>query len=295
MSTSNSSLDRPKTIVAVFARVSLAAIASCEDDIDHFTYRDEVEAVLSSVFRPLYQFLNEVLDTRPEHCRLISGFHPVAMKFDKEPIGPPLDCDCRLSPESQPMHCWRIASGQFAALDAGERPAALPAPKVDHKRSLNNQWESAWSTAAMQFKAPAMRHTLTQGQSTLIERVDLTNLCGGGCGKCDVGITPCLGQNLHFFIDAAKTAVVRICQGPVPMHESILWGAISILLRKAPAGGQGVSKLYERTGRFLARVRSFNAMMQLNLNFTPACMTVLRQAVNQRFIETLSRIKIRVA
>jgi len=59
MSNPNKCVDKSEAIVAVFARVSLAAIASCEDDIDHLTYRDEVDAVFSSVFRPLYQFLRK--------------------------------------------------------------------------------------------------------------------------------------------------------------------------------------------------------------------------------------------
>src|SRR5467141_4891602 len=117
------------------------------------------------------------------------------------------------------MHCGRIASGQFAILDARERPSMFPAPKVDHKRSLNDQWISARLPAALQVEAPAMRRALIQGQSTLIQRVDLANLCGGGRGERSVGIAPGIGQNLHFLIDAAKTAVVRISQGPVAMYK----------------------------------------------------------------------------
>src|SRR6266576_2616459 len=295
MSNPNKCVDKSEAIVAVFARVSLAAIASCEDDIDHLTYRDEVDAVFSSVFLPFYQFLKEVLDTRPEHCHLISGFHPVAMKFDKEPIRPPLDSDCRLLPELQSVQIWRVVSGQFAALDAGQRPAALTAPKVDHEWPLNNQWESARSTAALQVKAPAMGCSLVQRKGALVERVDLANLRRGACGKSEIGVAAGVGQDLHFFVHAAKTPVVRICQGPIAMYEGVSRRAGSVLSGKAAAGGQGVSELHERSGRVLCRVRSFHTMMQMNLNFSPAFMTVFRQAVNQRLIVILSRIKIRVA
>src|SRR6267154_3710517 len=93
-----SSLDKLKAIVAVFARVSLASIASRQNDIYHLSHRDEVQPVFGSVSRSLYQLLTKVSDTRPKHCRFISGFHPVAMKLDKQPIGPPSDADCRLLP-----------------------------------------------------------------------------------------------------------------------------------------------------------------------------------------------------
>jgi hypothetical protein len=47
-------------------------------------------------------------------------------------------------------------------------------------------------------------------------------------------------------------------------------------------------------GIFL-RVRSFNPMMQMNLNLAPTRVAVFGQAVNQRLAVILCRIKIRVA
>jgi hypothetical protein len=58
----NRSLDNPKTIVTVFAGVSLALVASGQNDIDHFPHRDDVQPVLSSVARSFYQFPKEILD-----------------------------------------------------------------------------------------------------------------------------------------------------------------------------------------------------------------------------------------
>jgi hypothetical protein len=76
------------------------------------------------------------------------------------------------------------------------------------------------------------------------------------------------------------------------MYEGVSRGAGPILPGKATAGGESISKFHKRPRRFLSRVRDFNAMMQMNLNFAPPCVTVFRQTVNQGSIVFLGRIKI---
>src|ERR1700682_5312026 len=89
--------------------------------------------------------------------------------------------------------------------------------------------------------------------------------------------------------------MVRICQGPVPMHEGISWRASTIFSGKTAARGKSVSKLYDRTRSVLSCVRGFHSMMQVNLNFAPACVAVFREAVDQGSVVFFCRIKICVA
>ena len=192
----------------MFTWISLAPVAGCQRNIDHLPHGDEVKPVISSVSFTFDQFFKEALHRGTKHCGFISGRQPVAVELDEQPIGASLDGDRRLLPESQASHGWRIDGGEFAVFDAQTRPAALAAAEVDHKRSLNDQRESAGGVTAFQINATAVGRSLIEGRSTLVDRVDLANLRRGRRGEGEVGIATGVGQNLHFFVHAAKTAVI---------------------------------------------------------------------------------------
>ena len=100
---------------------------------------------------------------------------------------------------------------------------------------------------------------------------------------------------MHFFVNPAKAAMVGISQRPVPVDEPVARRADSKLPGKASTRSQRIPELDEHPGGVFGRIRSIDAVVQVNLDFAPPRVAVLGQSIDQIRIAIFSGIKIRVA
>src|SRR3989442_2119119 len=132
-------------------------------------------------------------------------------------------------------------------------------------------------------------------QCALVERVDLSHLRGMRIrGQRQIGITTRLGQDLHLLVHPASAAASRVRQRPVAVDKGVTWWAFAIPARQAAQTRKAVSEFYENSARVLGSVGGLNAMVQVDLDLTPARAAVLGQAVDQGLVVLLGWIEVGV-
>src|SRR2546425_11212931 len=128
-----------------------------------------------------------------------------------------------------------------------------------------------------------------------VERVDCRRLRGTRCrGQRQIGITTRLGQDLHLLIRPASAATGRVRQRPVAVDKGVTWWAFAIPTGQAAQLREAVSEFEENSARVLGGVGGLDAMVQVDLDLTPARVAVLGQAVDQGLVVLLGRIEVRV-
>jgi len=108
-----------------------------------------------------------------------------------------------------------------------------------------------------------MRLRLSKRVAALINRVNARHLRLKRYGRQrEVGITACVGQNLHFLVDATKTSAGGVGQGPVTMNESVPWRSARSLARQTLVFvGEHVSKVFQHERGVRSCVRRINPVM----------------------------------
>lgn len=130
--------DQLKSVVAVLAGVSAAAIARSHGDIDHFSGRDKVHYIFSLPLWLADQLAKKLLNGLAKHRCFVAWVHTVAVQFDEEPLRASANAYHSLSPKSKTVHCGRVHSCEFTILDAWKNPAPFAPSQIEHKRPLDH-------------------------------------------------------------------------------------------------------------------------------------------------------------
>src|ERR1700674_1058186 len=106
-----------EAIIAVVTGISLAAVASGEQDVGHLTRGNKVQCFFS-VARAADQFGKKVAEAVANHSIFLGWVHAMAMQFDEQPVGTSYHADLRLLPEGEPVHGRGFGSGDGAILES---------------------------------------------------------------------------------------------------------------------------------------------------------------------------------
>src|ERR1041384_4954285 len=143
-------LNQSQTIIAKLARISLAPVTRREDDVGHLARRREMQSIMAACARVVCQLAQEILYLPAEHCFPVGRVHAVTVEFDKDPIGTPLDCNRRPSPELKTRQRRRITGRQCAVLNLRNGQALRPLGEIQTERTLNHYRKNFWQLSDAQ-------------------------------------------------------------------------------------------------------------------------------------------------
>jgi len=142
-----------------------------------------------------------------------------------------------------------------------------------------------------------VRRRLIERKSAFVNGINLFNLrrMPETSGHSHVSIAAGLGKNLHFRIDATEASVGGVGEREISVHEGV-GGKSGTLFEgeAAMAEGEVIAEFNEQTSCVFGGVGMRHAVMQVDLNLSPAPMTVLGEHTEQPFIVLLGGIEISV-
>jgi hypothetical protein len=141
----------------------------------------------------------------------------------------------------------------------------------------------------------AVRRRLIERKIAFVERICFCDLrrVPYAARHGQIGVAARLGKNLHLGIDAAEATTSRIGESKISMNK----GVASVLgswfsSETAMAKHQLIAEFGEHTAGVLDAIGTRKSVMQMDLNFSPAGVAMLRQHLNQGLIVLLGGIKI---
>src|SRR5262245_9693660 len=281
-------------IVAKVPRVPFTTVTSREENVHHLASRHEVHSVPSAASFPK-QILEELLHGRAGERSGITRVHAMAMELYEDPIRPAFDGHGCSEPQTNAIERRGAGAREFGIFDARDRPLAESLDRPDGEWPLDDEWKCFRGTSHAEICPAPMRSPVPERDCTFVHAVDLRRLSAiGRRGKGEIGVAACLGEDLHLLIDSAKAPPRRICERPVSVYEAVKGGTLSLPSREAPMARQSISELNEGIACMCRAIWLVDAVMQMDLDFTPAPLAMTGQALDHDLAVLLRREEVGV-
>ena len=136
---------------------------------------------------------------------------------------------------------------------------------------------------------------MAQREGALVETVDLRHLgrVGGGRER-EVCVTSGSREDLHLAINAAVEAPGRVGEGPIPMDEGVARWGTAIQEGEAAMVYKRISEGQKGSQRVVTGVRAAGSVVEVDLDLSPACVTVVSQPGDETLVVLLGREEVRM-
>src|SRR4029077_9835663 len=284
-----------EAIIAVVSGIPLAAVASGEQDVRHFTRGNKVQRFLS-VGRAADQCRKKVAEAVAYHGVFLARVHAMAMQFNEQPVGTSYHADLRTLPEGEPVHGRGFGSGDCAIVESG--PGGTQGTlEVGYERTLHDQRKRRGHSPCDQVMPLAVRRCLIDRKSAFVYGINFFDLCRipEGARQGQVGVAAGLGQNLHFRIDAAEAPGGGVREREISVHKRVTGTSGTFFQGQAiMTKGQPVAKFREQQASIFGGVGVPNTMVQMDLDFSPTGVAVIGEHLEQALVILFGRIEVSV-